>query len=77
LDLPLAFGAAIREARKKANLSQEALAEKCHFDRTYISLIERGKRQPLLSSIFVFAIALEIPPHLLIKRTSEIHRQPD
>lgn len=33
----------IRERRKKVGLSQEALAEKADIDRTYVSLIERGR----------------------------------
>ncbi len=36
----------IKAARKKQNLSQEKLASICDFDRTYISLLERGKRNP-------------------------------
>jgi transcriptional regulator with XRE-family HTH domain len=36
----------IKAARKKQNLSQEKLAYICDFDRTYISLLERGKRNP-------------------------------
>ena len=38
------LGDRIREYRKCLNLSQEKLAFICEFDRTYISLIERGKR---------------------------------
>ena len=40
------LGQKIKAIRHKLNLSQEQLAEKCHFDRTYISLLERGKRNP-------------------------------
>ena len=40
------LGNIIREYRKSLNLSQEKLAFLCNFDRTYISLIERGKRNP-------------------------------
>ena len=37
------LGQKIKAIRHKLNLSQEQLAEKCNFDRTYISLLERGK----------------------------------
>lgn len=36
----------IKKRRKNLGLSQEKLAEKCGFDRTYISLLERAERNP-------------------------------
>jgi transcriptional regulator with XRE-family HTH domain len=36
----------IKKRRKTLGLSQEKLAEKCGFDRTYISLLERSERNP-------------------------------
>ena len=42
----LELGNRIKYFRKDLNLSQEALAHKCDFDRTYISMLERGKRNP-------------------------------
>jgi len=44
--LLITLGERIKSLRKIQNLSQEALAEKCDFDRTYISLLERGQRNP-------------------------------
>ncbi|MBT6052241.1 MAG: helix-turn-helix transcriptional regulator [Candidatus Scalindua sp.] len=38
------LGDKVRQLRNELSLSQEALANICGFDRTYISLIERGKR---------------------------------
>ena len=38
------LGNKVKERRTKLALSQESLAGICSFDRTYISLIERGKR---------------------------------
>ena len=40
------LGLHIRAARKAAGLTQEALAEKCDIDPTYVSLLERGERNP-------------------------------
>lgn len=40
-------------------LSQEAFADKCGLDRTYVSGIERGKRNLALRNISAIAIALE------------------
>ncbi|MBY0228770.1 MAG: helix-turn-helix domain-containing protein [Gemmataceae bacterium] len=54
------FGARVREKRAALSLSQEAFAAKCGLDRTYISGIERGKRNVSLKNIAVIAKALGI-----------------
>ncbi|MBC3929753.1 helix-turn-helix transcriptional regulator [Undibacterium sp. CY21W] len=58
--LPISFGERIREIRKAEGLSQEDFAHLCGFDRTYISGIERGKRNPSLTAIEVLAKALNV-----------------
>jgi transcriptional regulator with XRE-family HTH domain len=58
-DINNAFSEALRELRELKGLSQEALAAKSNLDRTYISLLERGQRQPTLRSISSLANALE------------------
>ncbi len=50
----------IKTQRKKLNISQEKLAEKCNFDRTYISLLERAKRNPSYLSLIRLCNGLEI-----------------
>ncbi|MCW5923284.1 MAG: helix-turn-helix transcriptional regulator [Saprospiraceae bacterium] len=47
-------------------MSQEALAFKAGFDRTYISLVERGKRNLSLLNICRFAEALDVKPSELL-----------
>jgi transcriptional regulator with XRE-family HTH domain len=54
------FGQRLRELRLRKNLSQEALAELAQLDRTYISGIERGKRNPSLRNLISITNALEI-----------------
>jgi len=61
------FGNLLRKLRKEANLSQEQLAEQSNLDRTYISLLERGLRQPTLNSLFSISNALGIKPHVIIE----------
>lgn len=65
------FGAVLRQARIDAGLSQESLALQSGLDRTYISLLERGLRQPTLTSLFALACSLRVAPHILIRRTEE------
>jgi transcriptional regulator with XRE-family HTH domain len=60
VDILNRFGLRIRQLRCKLGLSQEALADKCQLDRTYISGIERGKRNVSLRNICVLAKALEV-----------------
>jgi transcriptional regulator with XRE-family HTH domain len=47
--------------RRTLGYTQEAFAEKCGFDRTYISGIERGVRNPSLDAIEIVAKALGVP----------------
>lgn len=49
------FGKRIRQLREDQNLTQEELAERTGFHRTYIGMVERGERNISLSNIGVFA----------------------
>lgn len=62
------FGNVLKEVRTTKKISQEKLAEYCDLDRTYISLLERGLRQPTLTTIFKVSKALDITPSELIKK---------
>lgn len=52
------FGLRVRELRRTQGLSQEAFADKCDLDRTYIGGIERGERNVSLRNIAVIAKAI-------------------
>ena len=54
------FGEKVRQLRKDRGLSQETLAAMASFDRTYISLVERGLRNLSLLNICRLAKALEV-----------------
>ena len=54
------FGETLRTIRKERNLSQTDLAYICCLDRTYISGLERGKRNPTLKVIAEIANKLEV-----------------
>lgn len=56
--------------RKKRGISQEELAFAANLDRTYVSGIERGKRNISIINIYRLAEALELPPASLFE-TSE------
>lgn len=55
-----AFGETIRELRKANQISQEKLAEASNLDRSFISLLECGHKQPSLITIFQLAKALNL-----------------
>jgi len=54
------FGKRIRELRLERKWSQEELAEKSDFHRTYIGMIERGERNISLLNIHRLANSLEV-----------------
>lgn len=66
------FGKVLASLRNERGLTQERLAERSGLHRTYISLIERGARQPTLSVIFELAGALDVQPSTLMRKTERL-----
>ncbi len=54
------LGQRVKQLRLQKGLSQEALAERCGLDRTYVSGIERGVRNPTLEVLHIIASGLNI-----------------
>ncbi len=59
-DILTRFGHRVRALRRARGHSQETFADACGMDRTYISGIERGRRNVGLRNIAVIAQALGI-----------------
>jgi transcriptional regulator with XRE-family HTH domain len=55
-----AFGQVLRRIRRERDLSQEALADRAQLARNHVSEIERGMRDPGLSTIVQLADGLGI-----------------
>jgi transcriptional regulator with XRE-family HTH domain len=59
-DIRIRFGRALRQRRNKLGVSQEAFADMCQLDRTYIGGIERGERNVALVNIEKIAKTLRL-----------------
>ena len=59
-ELQIKFGQRVRELRKERGWSQEEFADKCGLDRTYVSGIERGVRNPTLAVIGIMSAAFKL-----------------
>ena len=64
----VAFGRNVRKRREINKLTQETLAESSGLDRTYISDIERGRRNLSLLNIVRVARALNTSASELCRR---------
>lgn len=71
MDPGLAFGKVLRQARKQSGLTQEQLALTAEIDRTFVSLIERGERQPTIRVLFRLAAAMHVSAAQLIQMTED------
>jgi transcriptional regulator with XRE-family HTH domain len=60
-DVRVRFGKRLREVREGVGISQEKLAEIANLHRTYVSSVERGKRNISLENIDRLAQALGVP----------------
>jgi transcriptional regulator with XRE-family HTH domain len=72
MDLSKHFGAAVRRHRSLLRLSQEELAERAGKDRTYVSGIERGCRNPSLEVLQSISDALGVDLDVLFATAREI-----
>jgi transcriptional regulator with XRE-family HTH domain len=61
------FAANLRRCRRNRGLSQQRLAFDCKLHRTEVSLLERGDRNPRLSTIVRLSRALGVSPADLIE----------
>ncbi|MCL2122798.1 MAG: helix-turn-helix domain-containing protein [Desulfovibrionaceae bacterium] len=61
-----AFGLALRMARQQCGIPQDKLAELANIDKSYVSLLEQGKRQPSITILFQLSDALNVSPTDLI-----------
>lgn len=60
VNIRIKLGKRLRELRKAANMSQEALGFKANIHRTYIGSIERGEQNVSIDNLQKLAKALKI-----------------
>jgi len=60
------LGKSIRLCRTQRELNQLELADRAEISVSYLSLLERGKRDPVISTIEKIASALNIPVSILV-----------
>lgn len=66
-----AFGLVLKELRNKSSLSQEQLGLASGLDRTFISQLERGIKQPSLSTLIALSKQLGVDAPFLVRMTME------
>jgi transcriptional regulator with XRE-family HTH domain len=64
----MVFGKELRDARNNADLTQEKISEITGLDSDYISMLERGIRQPSLTTVLLLCSALGISGADLVTR---------
>lgn len=67
MDMRKLVGRNVKDARLKAGLSQEQLAERSGFSQQYLSGLERGQRNPTVVTLFELAQALGVQPVDLLR----------
>ena len=65
------LGKGIKLVRTLRDLTQSELSRKSGIDHSYISLLERGKRDPTFSTIVRLATALDVPLVILVFLASD------
>ncbi len=71
------LGRAIKIIRTARNFTQRDLAKKAGLSASYLSLLEKGKRDPNISVLETISQALHIPLTVLIIIAAEEHDLPE
>jgi len=71
-----AFGGRVKELRAARQWSQEDFAHRANLDRTYVSGIERGRRNPTLDVIYRLADTLGVDVAELFPTDADGQPQP-
>ena len=68
MDVVQLLGERVRHYRKLKGMTQEQLAHEAEMERSYVSDLERGTRNPSVRALGRLAEALEVEPHMLLER---------
>ena len=66
MELKVLIGRNVSRLRAEASLTQEELAYRADMDRTYLSDIERGIRNPTVEMLSAIATVLDVPLVVLL-----------
>lgn len=69
MDVVRLLGVNVRHQRKLKGMTQEQLAAAAGMERSYVSDLERGTRNPTVAALGRLADALGIEPHFLLLRS--------
>ena len=71
------IGFAIKQCRKTKHFTQSDLSKRSKLSISYISLLERNKRDPNISVLEVISKALDVPVPILIFLAAEKNDLPE
>ena len=74
-DINQIFGNVLKTYRSKLGISQEELAFRADVDRTFVSRLERGVRQPTITTLIGLATALDVSAADLVRDTETAYRR--
>ena len=66
MDIRVRLGQNVRRLREAKGWSQEDYADRAGIHRTYVSDIERGKRNPTITVVEKLAVPLNVTPASLL-----------
>jgi len=66
MDAVVLLGLNVRKYRKLRGMTQEELGRETEMERSYVSDLERGTRNPSVRALGRLADALQVEPHLLL-----------
>ena len=75
--LVAAFAGVLRDRRRQAGLTQEALAERADVSARFVSFLETGDRQPSLTALAVLSAGLGIGMTELVEDVERRYRSAD
>lgn len=68
MDVRARVGLNVQRARRERGLSQEELAHRAAVHQTYLSGVERGRRNPTIVVLDKIARAMDLDPADLLRR---------
>lgn len=68
MDIRAVFGRNLKLHRRRAGLSQAALAALLGIDRAHVSAMERGRQNVTIVTLWHVSVALNVQPAMLLER---------